>query len=44
MLIYLLGCKILERRIEPIPGLLQDVIDRFIALQVITVEARLLHN
>ncbi|XP_017229923.1 RNA demethylase ALKBH10B isoform X1 [Daucus carota subsp. sativus] len=27
-----------ERRIEPIPGLLQDVIDRLIALQVITVE------
>ncbi|KAK1385305.1 RNA demethylase ALKBH10B [Heracleum sosnowskyi] len=27
-----------ERRIEPIPRLLQDVIDRLIALQVITVE------
>lgn len=35
---YFLGREISERRIEPIPGLLQDVIDRFIALQVITVE------
>lgn len=33
-----LGLEISDRRIEPIPSMMQDVIERLTALQVITVQ------